>query len=409
MKLDSNFVRSQFPAFKEPSLEGWSFFENAGGSYACQHVIDRLMEFYTKTKVQPYYSFPASITGGEKMDESYRRIAEYLNVGEDEINFGPSTSQNVYVLANALRPMWEDGDQIIVSCQDHEANAGAWRRLEQRGIVVTEWHIDETSGQLSVGELDKLITPRTKMIAFPHSSNVIAHVNPVKEIAQKAHDAGAITVVDAVSYAPHGFSDIKDLGADIYLFSLYKTWGPHLGLMFVKKELQKQMANQSHFFSKDDDRCNLTPAGPDHAQIASAAGIADYFDAVHDHHFEKTDSVNVKRQRLFELFEEHEKELLTPLLDFLKSRDDVKIIGPDDPNIRCATVTFLPLKKDFNEVVDTLAKENLMVGVGDFYGVRPLNEMKIDLDPGAIRLSFLHYNTMEEIEHLIAGLKVALG
>ena len=101
------------------------------------------------------------------MDESYRRIAEYLNVGEDEIHFGPSTSQNVYVLANALRPMWEDGDQIIVSCQDHEANAGAWRRLEQRGIVVTEWHIDETSGQLSVGELDKLITPRTKMIAFP--------------------------------------------------------------------------------------------------------------------------------------------------------------------------------------------------------------------------------------------------
>ena len=96
-------------------------------------------------------------------------------------------------------------------------------------------------------------------------------------------------------------------------------------------------------------------------------------------------------------------------MEFLKSRDDVKIIGPDDPNIRCATVTFLPLKQDFNEVVDTLTKENLMVGVGDFYGVRPLNEMKINLDPGAIRLSFLHYNTTEEIEHLIAGLKVALG
>ena len=192
MPLDIDFIRSQFPAFREPSLKGWSFFENAGGSYTCQQVIDRLLAFYTQTKVQPYSPYPASMAAGRKMDEAYTQLSAYLNVDEDEINFGPSTTQNVYVLANALRPMWADGDEIIVSCQDHEANAGAWRRLADRGIVVKEWHIDEKTGILSLDDLDGLMSSQTKMIAFPHASNVVAHINPVREIADIAHRAGAI-------------------------------------------------------------------------------------------------------------------------------------------------------------------------------------------------------------------------
>lgn len=342
------------------------------------------------------------------MDESYQRISAYLNVGEDEINFGPSTSQNIYVLANALRPVWEDGDEIIVSLQDHEANAGAWRRLEERGIVLRNWHIDEKTGRLNVRDLDQLVSSRTRMIAFPHASNVVAHINPVREIADIAHQAGAIAVVDGVSCAPHGLPDISELNADIYLFSMYKTWGPHLGAMFVKRELMKKMSNQSHFFNKGKVRYFLTPSGPDHAQIAAASGVADYLDAVYAHHFEEEVSSAVKGRRLHQLFSEHEKLLLTPLLDFLKSRDDVFIIGPDDPDIRAATVSILPLKKSVSEVAATLEKEQLMVGTGDFYGVRPLTAMNIELDPGVIRMSFLHYTTMDEIEHLIGGLKKAL-
>lgn len=409
MQLDSTFVRSQFPAFREPSLAGWSFFENAGGSYTCQQVIDRLLDFYTKTKVQPYYPFPASAEGGRKMDESYTRLSAYLNVDEDEINFGPSTSQNIYVLAHALRPLWSEGDEIILSCQDHEANAGAWRRLQDSGIVIRDWHVDEETGRLSVTDLDELISPRTRMIAFPHASNVVAHINPVREIADRAHQAGAIAVVDGVSYAPHGLPDIKALGADIYLFSLYKTWGPHLGLMFVRRELMQQTVNQSHFFNAGHARSVLTPAGPDHAQIAAVAGLADYLDAVYAHHFDEPVDSAEKGRKLQQLFSQHETALLTPLLDFLKSRDDVRIIGPDDPAIRAATVSFLPLKKSVEDVATALEKEKLMVGTGDFYGVRPLTAMNIELDPGVIRLSFVHYTTLAEIEHLIRGLTLALA
>lgn len=408
MKLDIDFVRSQFPAFSEPSLRGWAFFENAGGSYPCSQVVNRLTEFYLKNKVQPYYPYPASLQAGEMMDYSYKRMAEYLNVGESEIHFGPSTTQNVYVLANAMRPMWREGDEIIVSCQDHEANAGAWRRLAERGIVVIEWHVDPENGMLSTKELEPLFTDRTKMVAFPHCSNVIGYINPVKEISEMAHKNGALSVVDGVGWAPHGFPDLKDLGADIYLFSSYKTYGPHLGVMYVDNTLMAKLENQSHFFKAGIPRNMITPAGPDHAQIGAVGGILDYFDAIYNHHFHEETSAPQRNKALNHLFREHENELLKPLLDFLRSRSDSRIVGPDALNERAPIVSILPLNKTIDEVYKELTRYKLMLGYGDFYAVRPLMDMDIPTEPGVIRMSFVHYTSKEEVDKLIAGLKAAL-
>jgi selenocysteine lyase/cysteine desulfurase len=408
MKLDLPFVRSQFPAFSEPSLQGWAFFENAGGSYPCIQVIKRLTDFYMKNKVQPYYPYPASMQAGELMDASYSRMADYLNVDAAEIHFGPSTTQNVYVLANAMRPMWQDGDEIIVSCQDHEANAGAWRRLADRGMNVVEWHVDRETGLLNVETLKGLFSKRTKMVAFPHCSNVIGHVNPAKDISAMAHAHGALSVVDGVAFAPHGFPDLKTLGADIYLFSLYKTFGPHLGLMFVKKELIVKMENQSHFFKKGIAKNMLTPAGPDHAQIGVTSGILDYLDAVYEHHFKQPVVPSERNRALNGLFHEHEQALLERLLAFLRSRADVQIVGPANTQDRAPTISIIPLSRSIGEVYATLTRHKLMLGMGNFYAVRPLMDMNIPLQPGVIRISFLHYTTMAEIDQLIAGLKEAL-
>ena len=406
--LDLAFVRGQFPAFSEPSLDGWAFFENAGGSYTCRQVIDRLTSFYTRTKVQPYYPYPTSEAAGAAMDEAYRRFAGYLAVGEDEVHLGPSTSQNTYVLERALRPLWHEGDEIVVSNQDHEANAGAWRRLADTGIVVREWRIDPRTGALRVSDLDRLLSDKTRLVAFPHCSNVVAAINPVAEIAAKARAVGAITAVDGVAWAPHGLPDVGALGADIYLFSLYKTWGPHLGLMTVKRELLDAAANQSHFFNAGEARKRLLPAGPDHAQIAASAGVCDYLDAVYDHHFEAPAAAAERGRRLGDLFRAHEMRLASPLLDWLKQRDDVRIVGPDDPARRAPTVSVLPLARDVRDVHRALTERRLMTGFGHFYGYRPLVGMDIEADPGVLRLSFLHYTTEGEIEQLIAGLEAAL-
>ena len=140
--LDLDFVRQQFPAFSEPSLDGYAYFENAGGSYACKQVIERLNHFYRAAKMQPYGLTPVSEAAGDDMDAAPARLAEYLNVQEQEVHVGPSTSQNTYVLAKAVQRVLKPGDEIIVTQQDHEANSGCWRRLAEQGFTVREWQVD---------------------------------------------------------------------------------------------------------------------------------------------------------------------------------------------------------------------------------------------------------------------------
>ncbi|MGF1593850.1 MAG: aminotransferase class V-fold PLP-dependent enzyme [Kiloniellaceae bacterium] len=406
--LDLSFVRTQFPAFSEPSLQDWAFFENAGGSYACGPVIERLNRFYRETKVQPYGPFPASRRAGEEMDEARARLAGYLNVATDEVHFGPSTSQNSYVLAQAFRQMLQPGDEIVVTNQDHEANSGAWRRLAESGLAVREWQVDPESGRLDPRDLDALLGDRTRLVAFPHCSNIVGHLNPVAEICAKAHAAGAVTCVDGVSYAPHGLPDVAALGADIYLFSLYKTYGPHQGLMTIKRDLAERLPNQAHFFNAGSILKKLTPAGPDHAQIAASAGIADYFDALHAHHFDDEVDAAGRGRRVHALLRGQEQSLLAPLLDWLRQRNDLRVLGPTDPAERAPTVAIHTKNKPAAEVLTGLTQRGIAAGAGHFYAWRLVEALGIDPESGVLRLSFVHYTAPEEIEKLIEALDGSL-
>lgn len=405
--LDRAFVRAQFPAFAEPSLAGQAFFENAGGSYACGRVIARLQEYYRRLKVQPYYAFAASREAGEWMDHARGRLAEYLGVGNEEVHFGPSTSQNTYVLAQAVRALLVPGDEIIVTNQDHEANSGAWRRLAAAGMVIREWRVDPQSGTLDPRDLEPLFGPRTRLLAFPHASNIVGHENPVASVCARARAAGAITVVDGVSWAPHGLPDVRALEADVYLFSLYKTYGPHQGLMVVRRGLIDRLANESHYFNAHEPHKRLVPAGPDHAQIAAASGIAEYFDALDAHHHPHS-PVAGRPARVRALLRSAEKPLLAPLLQFLQRRPDVRLLGPADAEARAPTVSFVPQRVPSSEVGRRLAERGFMAGYGNFYAVRLLEALGVDPGQGAVRASFVHYTTADEVGGLIEALKSSL-
>ncbi len=407
--FDVMYSRSQFPSFADPDLEGWSHFENAGGSYVCHQVINRLTDFYRRTNAQPDYPFPLSMKAAEAMERSYRRIAGWTGVETDEIHFGPSTSQNTYVLARAFRSMWSEGDEIVASTQDHEANAGVWRRLGTTGIKVNEWRVNPGSGTLNIEDLDRLITERTRLVAFPHASNVVGAVNPVTEVVKRASEAGARVLVDGVSYAPHGLPDIGRLGVDVYLFSAYKTWGPHQGIMYVRRDLADRLGNEGHYFHADKPRSKLVPAGADYAQVAACAGIIDYLEGIYRHH-EGRDATPVERGRqVHDAFRAHETILASRLLDYLADRNDLRIAGPVDAALRTPTVSILPLKRPVAEVAASLLRSRMMVGVGDFYAPRVLEGMGIATSPGVLRLSFIHYTTEAEINRLVDALDRALG
>jgi selenocysteine lyase/cysteine desulfurase len=408
MTLDIEFVRAQFPAFAEPSLSGQAFFENAGGSYTCKQVLDRLERFYRQRKVQPYAPYAASRAGGAEMDEARSRLAALMGVETDEVSFGPSTTQNTYVLAQAFRKFIQPGEAIIVTNQDHEANSGPWRRLAEDGIQIREWRIDPQTGHLDIADLEALLDEDVRLVCFPHCSNVIGEINPVPEITAIAHAAGAFACVDGVSYAPHGLPDLGELGPDIYLFSSYKTYGPHQGIMVIRRALADLLPNQAHYFNADVRCKRFTPAGPDHAQVAACAGMADYMELLASHHDAPAGPAVQRGAFVHDLMRGHETALLQLLLDWASARNDLRLLGPADAELRAPTVA-LDLGRPAEPVAEALAEHGIMAGGGDFYAVRALEAMGIDPAKGVLRLSFTHYTTEEEVEKLIEALEAVLS
>ncbi len=400
--LDINFVRAQFPAFQEPSLQGQAFFENAGGSYTCAPVIARLERYYRQRKVQPYGPYEASRLAGEEMDEARSRLAALLGVATDELSFGPSTTQNTYVLAQAFRQWLNQGDAIIVTDQDHEANSGPWRRLAAEGIEIREWQINPETGLLDLDDLEALLDESVRLVCFPHCSNVVGAVNPVVEITAAAHAAGAFVCVDGVSYAPHGLPDVGNMGPDIYLFSAYKTYGPHQGIMVIRRELGDLLPNQAHYFNEGTLYKRFTPAGPDHAQVAASAGMADYIDTLANHHG-ISGTATACAQGVHDLMRAHEEALLQPVLDYLSARNSVRLIGPSEAGARAPTVA-VALDRPGDEAAADLAQHGIMAGGGDFYAVRPLKALGVDLEKGVLRLSFVHYTNQGEVDQLLNAL-----
>jgi cysteine desulfurase family protein (TIGR01976 family) len=407
--LDIGFVRSQFPAFSEPSLTNFAHFENAGGSFACKQVIDRMNRFYRESKLQPYYVFEPSRTAGEMMDQSKARLAAWMGASTSEISLGPSTSQNTYVLAQAFRKYLQPGDEVVVTNQDHEANIGAWRRLAEEGFVVREWQIDPATAELTSEGLKNVLTDRTRVVAFTHCSNVVASINPVREWVELIHQAGALAMVDGVSFAPHGLANMQELGVDAYFYSLYKVYGPHLGVMYLREELNQALPNQGHYFNADKPNYRFTPAGPDHAQVAAVNGVLDYLGSVYSHHFSAPTTPAEQARAVNQLFRDQEVLLLQPLLDYLEQHPAVRLVGRRNAPGRASTVSFTASHLSSAAIGQALADQKIGVGVGDFYARRLVEALGIDPADGAVRLSFVHYTHPEEVQRLIKTLDEVLS
>ncbi len=407
IKLDIDYVRSQFPAFKDPLTKDWSFFENAGGSYVPKNVIDKLIEFMTSTKVQPYAEYPMSKIAGENMDRATNLFAKMINAKSKEIIIGGSTSINLYVLSNALRKFLEEGDEVIVTNQDHEANISPWRRMKSYGAKIIEWKFNLNNHELELSELEKLITSKTKILAVTHCSNIVGSVNNLKEICKIAHKNNIIVIGDGVSYAPHGFPDVKDLDVDFYTFSLYKTFGPHLALLYGKEEILKDLPNQNHEFLNGEYPYTLNPGGPNHEELVALIGIHDYFENLYKHHFGLDNlTINKKIKKINNLISSHEEFIANPILEYITERSDLFLIGKKKivNKNRAPTISFIHKKKKSKKVSEELLNKKIATRNDNFYAWRCLRHLGIDTNDGVIRLSMTHYNNIEDTEKVIKAL-----
>ena len=406
MPFAIDFVRRQFSVFQAPEIASWAFFENAGGAYAPRQVVDRLIHFCKYTKVQPYGPFPASVAAGDAMDGGYCAMADLLNAEVDEVTLGPSTTMNCYILAQAIRPMLKPGDEIIVTNQDHEANIGCWRRLSEFGAVIREWQIDPASGELNITALEKLVNARTKLLCFTLCSNIVGSMNDVSAICRLAHQVGALAIGDGVSFAPHRLVDVRKTDLDIYLFSAYKTFGTHVGVMWGRPAVMAQLQPQGHYFNDDKPHYRFNPAGPLHAEIAALAGIVEYIDTLYNHHFGETAADFRERARqVYDLFALHETRLANRLLDALRKMPGVRIIGRPvaETGRRAATISFVHRGIPSEEITRRLAACRIAARHGHFYALRCLEALGIE-DPetsGVVRISLVHYNNDDDVTRLI--------
>ena len=402
--LDVEFCRRHFPA-----LNGeWVFMENAGGTLVPQQVVDRTAHFMANCQVQPGEGYEASDLAAERIAEGRATLAAVINADEDEIVVGPSTTSNVYVLSHALRPLLAAGDEIIVTNQDHEANNGAWRKLEAKGIVIREWRMNGETDDLELEDLEALLTDKTKLVCFNHCSNIVGLIHDVKAIVGKIHEAGALACVDGVAFAPHRRVDVKDLDVDFYLYSPYKVFGPHMGVLYGKRELLSLLANQSHYFLPEDDfQRRLCPGGLNYELTAAAAGIGDYFEEVHEQHYPRANvDTEEHMNQVFGLFAEHERALSGAIEEYLTSKPGVRLAGRGGAarRERVGVFSFTVGGRDSREVAAALRAHKIGIHADDFYAARCIDALGARPQNGVVRASLAHYNAAQDVERLIAGL-----
>jgi cysteine desulfurase family protein (TIGR01976 family) len=390
--LDTAFVRKQFP----PLANGWAFFENAGGSYVPQSVIDRVQSYMSELQLQPSWTFGPSAEAVARIAEGKRLMAAMIGADTDEVIVGSSTTMNFYLLAQALRPGLKPGDELVVTNLDHEANIGAWRRLAEFGLVIREWQIDPLTGFLDPAGLDALIGSRTRVVAMSHCSNIVGSFNDVAAAAEKVHAMGGLLAVDV----------------DFYAFSLYKTFGPHLALLYARRSLWKDLAPLNHFFIEESP-AKLLPGGPNHELTAGLVGIADYFDLLDRHHFQGPENeFHGRVARVYRLIEAHERRLGERVLSYLRAKPGIRIIGKDSMAEgtagRAPTISFTVAGRRSQDIAEALNKDRIAIGNGDFWARRCIEALDLTPEDGVVRVGIAHYNDDGDIDRLLAALDKVL-
>ncbi|MFT6092057.1 MAG: cysteine desulfurase family protein (TIGR01976 family) [Sulfitobacter sp.] len=404
MPLNEDFISDAFPALNGDQV----FLDNAGGSQVARHVADRLTQYLLGPNVQLGASYAASAQNGDMVHEGRTALATLLNAARpEEIVMGATTTQLLGQLAQALSQDWVKGDEVIITNFDHEANIGPWTKLADKGIVLRTWEMPKAAHSPDLDDLKALLGPRTKLVAVTHASNIYGTINPIPEIAKVVHESGALLCVDGVAFAPHRAVDVQALDADFYAFSVYKTYGAHFAALYGRYDALLAAGNINHrFFTRAKVPQKMEPGNASYELAYSCLGVIDYLEAFAAAHGTNTTG-RAAIEAAFAIMADHEEALSERLLSYLRGRDDVTIIGADvaDKAIRVPTISFVIDRQSSDAVVREVDKTGIGIRFGDFYSRGLVDGLNLSSGDGVIRVSAVHYNTLNQIDRLIAALE----
>lgn len=405
--LDTAWVRARFPGLAGDR----ACFDNAGGSHVLDTAIERVANYLRTTPVQVGASYALSRLAGERLETATAAMAALVNAADSrEIVFGPSSTSLLDRLARALLPSLQSGDEIIVTNADHESNIGPWRRLRQHGIVVKTWQVNPQTWQLELETLAKLMTGRTRLVCFTQVSNILGGIAPLADITRFVHDRGARVCVDGVAYVPHRLVDVRGWDVDYYVCSCYKVFGPHIAVLYGKHDCLLELANLNHeYLGTDAVPYKLQPGAYSYELAYGAAAVPDYLQELGTR-LGTDGNAREQLQGAWQAVAEHEAVLGKRLLDYLADKRGVRIIGPHgaDITVRVPTIAFVAGKRDSSAIPAHADKHNIGIRYGHFHAKRLIDALGLAQQNGVVRVSMAHYNTMEEVERLIACLDEVL-
>lgn len=413
MALDPQWVRSHFPSVQSG---GTVFLDNPGGTQVTQSVIDAVTRYYLTSNANHGGVFPTSEASDAIVQHARETFADFLNAARpEEIVFGPNMTTLTFLASRALGRWLNAGDEIIVTRLDHDANIAPWVALQERGIVIQPVDINTDDCTLDMSDFEKRLSNKTRLVAVGLASNAVGSVNPVREIADLAHMAGALVYADAVAFAPHFPIDVRGLNVDFLACSAYKFYGPHLGILYGKYEHLERLQAYKVRPAENVPPHKFETGTQSFESIAGAADAVNYLASLGETFGAEfaPDYAGFSGRRLhlktaMRVTQAYEKNLFTRLMKGLRDIPNLRFYGITDFarfDYRAPTAAFNLEGHHPREVAAALGKQNINLWDGNYYALSLMERLDLEATGGAVRVGLAQYNTADEIDRLLAELR----
>ena len=394
-------IRTHFPALSR--MEGdvpVAFFDGPGGTQVPRAVVDSLAEYLYRHNANTHWEYPTSAETDGLLQQARVVFADFLRAEPNEIVFGQNMTTLTFHLARALGWSLSAEDVVVVTELDHHANVAPWKTLaRERGLQVRVVRMDPATGTLDAADLERALALRPRIVAVGAASNALGTITDVAPIVQRAHEAGALVFVDAVHYAPHELVDVRAMGCDFLACSPYKFYGPHLGVLYARRDLLEEL---------EVPRLDPAPAsGPEkmetgtlsHEAIVGAAAAVEFLASLSPD--------GSRRERLaasYKSLAARGHVLVEQMWDGLAAIPGVRLFGPPPQAPRASTVGFTLDGVASSEVARFLAQRGVYVSHGDFYAATVIERLELGPE-GLVRAGCACYTTAEEVDRLVRGVQ----
>ncbi len=407
-KLDIAWVRQQFPALQQNvNGEQAVFFDAPGGTQVPQRVIDAIANYLSTSNANTGGAFVTSRRTDEMIADARAAMADFFNCATDEVIFGANMTTLTFALSRAIGRELKGGDELLVTCLDHDANVSPWVCLEERGVKVRTADVNPADCTLDMFDLSAKIRRNTRLVAAGWAANAVGTVNDVNEIVRLAHEAGAMAFIDAVHYAPHGPIDVQALDCDFLACSSYKFFGLHLGILYGKREQLQRLRPYKLRACTEMLPDRWETGTQNHECLAGLIAAIDYIADVGRYH---QPAAGTRREAIlaaYEVFHQHEHELMEQLISGLLAMPGITFYGIKDTakfDLRTPTVAIRIDGHTPRELAIRLGERGIFTWEGNYYAINLTERLGVEPSGGFLRIGLTHYNTAEEVERVLAEL-----